>query len=47
MNYLSVDCPECEYINDDQYQCTTCDCGGGHGKISIKEYIKENPNTLK
>jgi hypothetical protein len=36
---LTIDCPECEGMEDDQYTCTTCWCEGGDGKIRISEYI--------
>lgn len=38
---LEIDCPECLYMDDDQYQCTTCWCGGGNGKINVFEYLSE------
>jgi hypothetical protein len=36
---LTIDCPECEGMEDDQYTCTTCWCEGGDGKIRVSEYI--------
>jgi len=35
-----IDCPECESIEDDQYQCTTCWCSGGNGRLSVIKAIK-------
>lgn len=45
VKYIYIDCPECENMYDDQYQCGTCGCSGGYGKIPITDYIKilENP----
>jgi len=37
---LTIDCPECESMDDDQYTCTTCWCEGGSGKLKIAQYIK-------
>lgn len=37
---LEVDCPECEYIDDDQYSCGTCDGQGSGGKINVYDYLK-------
>jgi hypothetical protein len=37
---LTIDCPECEYMEDDQYTCTTCWCEGGNGKLRVSDYIK-------
>lgn len=39
---LYVDCPECEYMEDDQYQCGTCGCAGGNGRINVYRYIIEH-----
>lgn len=39
LRYIDVDCPECESIGDDQYQCCTCGYGGGNGKIDVIDYI--------
>jgi hypothetical protein len=39
---IYIDCPECEYLTDDeQYICTLCWCEGGNGKINVYNYIKE------
>jgi len=38
---LFVNCPECETIDDNQYQCTTCGEGGGYGRVSVTEFVKE------
>lgn len=47
INYLTIDCPDCEYMgSDDQYTCTTCWCEGGNGRINIISYLKDNPNSL-
>lgn len=27
-------CPECSYIEDEQYYCLTCDCEGGNGWLT-------------
>jgi len=40
-NNLYVDCPECANIGDDQYQCTTCGCGGGAGSISVESIVSD------
>lgn len=39
---LRVCCPECAYIEDDQYQCETCGCQGGNGSINVVKYVKSN-----
>ena len=36
---ITIDCPECESMEDDQYTCTTCWYEGGNGKIRISEYL--------
>lgn len=42
-----IDCPDCEWMySDEQYTCTTCWCEGGHGKLHVLTYIKENPEFL-
>jgi len=44
INDLQIDCPDCEYMSDDeQYTCTTCWCEGGNGRINVVQWIKENP----
>jgi len=40
INDLLIDCPECEYMEDDQYTCTTCWCEGGNGKLKVRDYVK-------
>ena len=42
LSRLTVDCPECESMYDDQYQCGSCGAGSGNGKISVMDYLKEN-----
>ena len=42
LEHLTVDCPECESMEDDQYTCTTCWSEGGNGKIRVPEFLKEN-----
>ena len=37
---LVIDCPDCEYMEDDQYTCTTCWCEGGNGELRVRKYIK-------
>lgn len=32
-------CPECYYIEDDQYTCTTCWSQGGQGTVTEQEAI--------
>lgn len=39
---MAIDCPECECIGDDQYQCGLCECGGGNGTIRIDKYLSIN-----
>ncbi len=39
---LSIDCPDCQWVEDDQYCCTTCWCQGGYGKINIVNYLKDH-----
>ena len=43
---LEIDCPDCKYMDDDQYTCTVCWCEGGNGKINVFEWIKENPKSF-
>ena len=42
-----IDCPECTYSDDDGYQCGTCGCGGGNGRIHVLSWIKENIKKLE
>jgi hypothetical protein len=44
---LRIGCPECEYIDDEQYHCTTCGGGEGHGTIRILDYLKEHKDILE
>lgn len=39
---LTVNCPECEFMDDDQYTCTTCWCQGGQGKINVLNWVLDN-----
>lgn len=34
---LTIDCPECENMDDEQYQCGTC---GGGSRISVLDWMK-------
>jgi hypothetical protein len=43
---LEIDCPECKYMEDDQYTCTTCWCEGGNGRINVFQWLKEHPSAL-
>lgn len=36
---LTIACPDCDWVEDDQYTCTTCWCQGGHGEINVVEYL--------
>ena len=36
---ISIECPDCEYMEDEQYTCTTCWCEGGNGRLNISKYI--------
>lgn len=36
---ITIDCPDCEYMEDEQYTCTTCWHEGGNGTINITEYL--------
>ena len=38
---VTVDCPDCECIYDEQFTCTTCWNQGGNGKISVEEIIDD------
>lgn len=44
---IQIDCPECKYIGDDQYTCTTCWYQGGDGRINVLNWIKEHKNILQ
>lgn len=44
---LVVDCPECKYMEDDQYTCTTCWHEGGNGKLNVFNWLKDHPEYLK
>ena len=37
---LTVECPDCEDVYDDQYTCTTCFSQGGNGNIDVLEYLE-------
>jgi hypothetical protein len=43
---IEIDCPDCKYIEDDQYTCTTCWCEGGDGGIRIFDWLKEHPKVF-
>lgn len=43
---LEINCPECEWMEDDQYTCTTCWCEGGDGKINVYEWLRDHPNSF-
>jgi len=43
---LFVNCPECETIDDNQYQCTTCGEGGGYGRVSVTEFVQEQAKDM-
>jgi len=43
---LTVDCPDCQCVEDDQYTCTTCWCQGGYGTINVFDWLKENPKMF-
>ena len=47
INDLYVDCPDCKYMDDDQYTCTTCWCEGGNGRINVVQWVKENPKHFR
>lgn len=38
---LYIDCPDCKYMDDDQYTCTTCWCQGGNGRINVINWLNE------
>ena len=44
---LEIDCPECECMNDDeQYQCSTCGCEGGGGRINVYRHLTKRAPDL-
>lgn len=43
---VNIDCPDCEWVEDDQYQCTTCGFQGGHGRLNVLDYLRENRHLL-
>jgi hypothetical protein len=43
---IEINCPECEWMDDDQYTCTTCWCEGGDGKINVYEWLRDHPNSF-
>ena len=44
---LSIDCPECESMEDFQYQCGTCGGSNGSSQINVLRYLRENPDIIK
>jgi len=44
---LEIDCPDCKYMEDRQYTCTTCWCEGGNGHINVGEWIAQHINDFK
>tara|TARA_R110002126_G_scaffold89764_2_gene214308 strand:- start:794 stop:973 length:180 start_codon:yes stop_codon:yes gene_type:complete len=42
----TIECPECQHIEDEQYTCTTCWSQGGNGRLSVFEYLKEHRSLL-
>ena len=38
---VEIDCPDCEWVEDDQYTCTTCWNQGGNGRINVSTWLKE------
>jgi DNA-directed RNA polymerase subunit RPC12/RpoP len=54
LNNVSVNCPECRCLSDDdQYTCTSCWKEGGNGQLSFSEVFQEaerivcTPDELK
>lgn len=47
IKHIEVDCPDCRWMEDDQYTCTTCWCEGGNGKINVMEWILKNIDFIK
>jgi hypothetical protein len=39
-----IDCPECECIDDDQYQCTTC---WAEGQISVISLFNDKDEKIE
>ena len=47
LRFVTVPCPECEDIDDDQYTFMTCDyTQGGDGVINVVEWLKAR-NRIK
>lgn len=44
---LNIDCPDCQWVEDEQYTCTTCWCQGGNGRINIVEFLKDKKIKLE
>lgn len=43
---LEIECPECAFVEDDQYTCPICWCTGGNGKINVVNFLTENPDMF-
>lgn len=41
---LYIDCPECESIEDVQYQCTTC---WANGRLNVFNFLKDHIDIIK
>ena len=44
---LIIDCPDCKWIYDEQYTCTTCWSEGGNGTINVFDWIKKHPKIFQ
>jgi len=44
---LTISCPECSCMEDEDYQCNTCNCSGGDNVIYVYKYIFENIKLFK
>ncbi len=46
LKLLSIDCPQCQDVKNDEYDCTICHNIGGNGLIKVFDYLKENKEIL-
>jgi hypothetical protein len=47
LSRVRIDCPECYFMDDDQYSCTTCWHQGGGGYIGVVSWLTNNKTFTK
>lgn len=47
IKHLEIDCPDCIWMEDEQYTCTTCWYEGGNGRINVYEWLSKHKEQLQ